>query len=145
MRFFRLIIATIVGAAVMLALSYYWHGVLLNDLQFIKYDKKLFFGLLTILYLAISGAISFVLMIYKPDNYRLAKHTTISIAAGFLIYLMAFVLGVSFQGGGLDHTIVDFIWQMIEQGLGGLVIAGYYILAHRREKLLAFEDVRNED
>lgn len=144
MKPIRLFIATIIGAAVMLGLSYYWHGVLLNDLKLISYDRNLFFGLLAIAYLAISGSLSFVLMLFKPADYRLAKHTTIAIAAGFMIYLIAFILGVSIEGGGLEHTVVNFLWQMLEQGIGGFIIGAYYILAHRREKLLAFEDVRDE-
>ena len=144
MKILRLIIGTVLGASVMYGLSFYWHGVLLNDLQFITYDKKLFFGLLTFAYLAISGALAFVLMVYKPADNRLFKHTTISVVSGFLVYLMAFVFGISFEGKGLEHTVVNFTWQMIEQGIGGFVIASYYIIAHKREKLIAFEDVRDE-
>ena len=145
MRILRLLIATIVSAAVMFALSYYWHGVLLNDLHLITYDKTLFFGLLTILYLMVGGALSFVLINYRPDEHRILKHVTISVVAGFTLYLIAFVLGVSFKGEGLEHTIVNFTWQMIEQGFGGFVISVYYMVAHRREKLMAFADVRDED
>lgn len=144
MNILRLIIATVIGATVMFGMSYFWHGVLLTDLQFISYDKKLFFGLLAIAYLAISGSLSFVLMVYKPLEHRIAKHSTIAVASGFVVYLLAFVLGISIEGGGLEHTFVNFIWQMIEQGVGGFAISSYYILAHRREKLIAFEDVRDE-
>ncbi len=145
MKLLRLLIATILSAIVMFALSYYWHGVLLNDLRYISYDKNLFFGLLAIAYLAIGGALSFVLMVYKPEERRVLKHVSIAIASGFLVYLLAFVLGVSFSGKGLEHTVVNFLWQMIEQGIGGFCISAYYIIAHRREKLLSFSDVRDED
>ena len=145
MKLLRLLIATVLSACIMFGLSFYWHGVLLNDLQLISYDKTLFFGLLAILYLLVGGAISFVLMTYKPEEHRVLKHFTISVVAGFMLYLIAFVLGVSFQGEGLEHTIVNFAWQMIEQGIGGFVISVYYMVAHRREKLMAFADVRDED
>ena len=145
MKIIRLIIATIFSAIVMFGLSYYWHGVLLNDLQLISYDKTLFFGLLSLLYLLVGGALSFVLMNYKPEENRILKHFTISVVAGFMLYLIAFVLGVSFKGEGIEHTVVNFAWQMIEQGLGGFSISVYYMIAHRREKLMAFADVRDED
>jgi len=145
MKLLRLLIATVFSAVIMFALSYYWHGVLLNDLQLISYDKTLFFGLLGILYLAVGGALSFVLMTYKPEEHRILKHFTISVVAGFMLYLIAFVLGVSFQGEGIEHTIVNFSWQMVEQGIGGFAISVYYMIAHRREKLMAFADVRDED
>ena len=145
MKITRLLIATVFSAIIMFAISYYWHGVLLNDLELISYDKTLFFGLLSILYLLIGGALSFVLMAFKPEENRTLKHFTIGLAAGFMIYLIAFVLGVSFQGEGIEHTIVNFTWQMLEQGTGGLSISIYYVIAHRREKLMAFSDVRDDD
>jgi hypothetical protein len=145
MKLPRLLIATVLSASIMFAISYYWHGVLLNDLALISYDKILFFGLLSILYLLVGGALSFVLMAYKPVEHRTLKHFTISVVAGFIIYLIAFVLGVSFQGEGIEHTVVNFTWQMLEQGVGGFSISIYYVIAHRREKLMAFADVRDDD
>ena len=145
MKLPRLLIATVLSAILMFAISYYWHGVLLNDLERISYDKTLFFGLLGILYILVGAALSFVLMAYKPIEHRVFKHLTIGVLAGFIIYLIAFVLGVSFQGVGIEHTIVNFTWQMFEQGAGGLSISIYYVIAHRREKLRVFADVRDED
>jgi len=145
MKLPRLLIATVLSASIMFAISYYWHGVLLNDLSLISYDKTLFFGLLSILYLLVGGALSFVLMAYKPAEHRTLKHLTISVVAGFVIYLIAFVLGVSFQGEGIEHTVVNFTWQMLEQGVGGFSISIYYVIAHRREKLMTFSDVRDDD
>ena len=145
MKLLRLLIATFISATVMFGLCYYWHGILLNDIQLISYDKTLFFGLLAILYLVVGGALSFVLMNYKPEEHRILKHFTISVAFGFMIYFIAFVMGVSFQGEGLEHTLVNFTWQMIEQGVGGFAISVYYMIAHRREKLMAFADVRDEE
>lgn len=129
----------------MFGLSYLWHGILLNDLQLISYDLSLFFGLLAIVYLLVGASMAFVLMNYKPEENRILKHFTISIGAGFMIYLLAFVMGLSFRGEGLEHTLVNFTWQMIEQGIGGFAISVYYMVAHRREKLMAFADVRDED
>jgi len=145
MKLGRLLIATMISSLVMFGMSYYWHGVLLNDLMFITYDKTLFFGLLSILYLAVAGSLSFFLMFYKPEDNRTMKHVTIGVGAGFMIYLIAFVLGVSFKGEGLANTLINFTWQMIEQGTGALFISVFYTIAHRRAKLLAFEDVRDED
>jgi hypothetical protein len=56
------------------------------------------------------------------------------IAFGFFIYLIAFVLGISFKGTGAAHVVVDFIWQMIEQGVGGSVVGLIYMLARRYDK-----------
>ena len=58
------------------------------------------------------------------------------IALGFFIYLIAFVFGISFKGSGTEHVIVDFIWQMIEQGIGGGVIGFVYAMAKRRDRIV---------
>jgi len=42
---------------------------------------------------------------------------------------------VSFNKGGLVHIILDFIWQMIEQGSGAIFISVFYTLAHRYDKV----------
>lgn len=57
-------------------------------------------------------------------------------ALGFFIYLIAFVFGISFKGSGTEHIVVDFAWQMIEQGIGGGVIGFVYAMAKRRDKVV---------
>jgi len=63
------------------------------------------------------------------------KHVSVGVFAGFLIYLIAFVLGVSFNKGGLEHVILDFTWQMIEQAVGITFISVFYSLSYRYDKL----------
>jgi len=126
---------TVFGTGSMLLLFYVWHGIILNDLSSLQYDPNIFIGLLFILYLSIALSLSFVIGVYNPENYRLFKHLSIGVFMGFLIYLVAFVLGVSFNGGGLKHIVLDFSWQMIEQMLGSGVISIYYLVSYRLEKL----------
>ncbi len=130
----RLFISTIIGALVMLCLFYIWHGVVLNDLSSLQYDQNIFIGLLFILYLFISFALAFVISIYNPDKNRFFKHISIGIFTGFLIYLTAFVLGVSFAGEKLEHIVLDFSWQMLEQMLGASFISTFYLISYRIEK-----------
>ena len=140
----RLIIGTLISALVMTSVSYLWHGVLLNDLYFIKYDIRLFFGLLVFVYLAVSLGISILLQWYKPKEKRIMKHTSIGVFIGFFMYLVTFIFGLSYQDSEFEHIVINFLWQMIEQGIGAFAISVYYIIAHRRERLLNFADV-NED
>jgi len=63
------------------------------------------------------------------------KGSLMGMALGFFIYLIAFVFGVSFKGSGFQHIVVDFIWQMIEQGVGGSVVSAVYLLARRRDQV----------
>lgn len=42
---------------------------------------------------------------------------------GFLVYLVAFIFGMSFTDRKVMHILVDILWQMVEQGLGGLMVS----------------------
>ena len=54
-------------------------------------------------------------------------------AFGFFVYLVIFVLGMSFTKGGMVHVVADVIWQMVEQGLGGLMVSlGIIYDMHKR-------------
>jgi hypothetical protein len=67
------------------------------------------------------------------------KGVTIGALMGFFIYLVAFVFGVSFNAGGLKYIVVDFLWQMVEQGVGGAVIGFLFSLYEEMEKLAKAE------
>lgn len=138
-RFTRLFISSIIGCFSMMSLSYIWHGVVLNDIKSLQYDLTIFLGLLFLLYLFISLFLSFIVSIYNPKDNKLFKHTTIGVFFGFLVYLIAFVLGVSFSGGALNHIVVDFTWQMIEQAIGTLTISVYYTVVYRFDKVKKME------
>lgn len=140
MKLSRLAISVLLGALVMFFLSYTWHGVLLNDFKFLQYDRNIFLGLLALLYLFISGGISFVLMLYKPEEYKSFKHISIGIIVGFIINLIIFVLGLSLAGKGLANNVINFTWQMFEQGFGALIISFFLSVDQRRDKILSFAD-----
>src|SRR5690606_8453813 len=129
----RFLISWLFSFIGMFGLSMIWHGVILNDFQFISYPKILFFELATIAYLTISFALTFVYTYLSMGiGFRL-KGSAMGAAMGFFIYLIAFVLGLSFKGSGTQHVIVDFVWQMFEQGFGGVIISFVYKLAKRQD------------
>ncbi len=133
-KIINIFLSSIAGAFFMLVLFYCWHGVLLNDLSSLQYDLNIFIGLLFVLYLFIAFALSFIISIYNPESNRFFKHLSIGLFTGFLIYLIAFVLGVSFGESKLEHIVLDFSWQMLEQMLGSGLISIYYTIAERVEK-----------
>ncbi len=126
----------------MLLISYCWHGLVLNDINSLSYDITIFAGLFITLYSFISLFLSFVISVYLPEKGRLFKHFTIGLFFGFLIYLIAFVLGVSFNDGGLNHVVLDFVWQMFEQSLGAVAISLYYLLCYRIDKVKKMNAIR---
>lgn len=120
----------------MISLSYIWHGVVLNDLRNVNYPEWYFFILLLIVYSIIAFLLTLIFNYAEPRKSVLTKGFFGGAAFGFFIYLVAFTLGISFKSGAVEHIVVDFVWQMIEQGVGGMLIAYVYSLAMRFENAM---------
>jgi hypothetical protein len=131
----RFIVAFLFSTFVMMGLSFIWHGVMLNDLIYIPSPHYLFYSLAILAYLFIGFCLTFVFTYLSMGIGIKMKGSLMGLALGFFIYLIAFVLGVSFKGSGTEHVVVDFLWQMIEQGIGGSVVGGVYALARRRDQI----------
>lgn len=121
----------------MMLFSYLWHGVILNDLIHVPKPYFLFYSLSLLVYAVIGFILTFVFNYLSMGIGLKMKGSLMGMALGFFIYLIAFVFGVSFKGSGTEHVVVDFIWQMVEQGLGGSVVAFVYFLAKRRDRVIA--------
>lgn|SRR5690606_27811138 len=132
----RFIVSWFLSSLVMFALGMFWHGVILTDLQFISIPHTLFYSLAVLAYIVIGFALTFVFTYLSMGIGIKLKGSLMGVALGFFIYLIAFVFGVSFKGSGTHHIIVDFLWQMIEQGIGGGVVGTVYMLARRRDQVL---------
>lgn len=113
----------------MYLLSYLWHGIALRDLQELRIPLTLYLVLAGVVYLLVGLAITVA-------THNAIKHEWISLkkafpfmvmligaAIGFAVYLVIFVLGMSFADHGVVHALVDVIWQMFEQGMGGLAVS----------------------
>lgn len=132
----RFLVAWGLSSAVMMLLSYVWHGLVLNDLMHIPSPHALFYALAFGVYILIGFSITFIFTYLSMGIGVRMKGSLMGIASGFFIYLIAFVFGISFKGNGTEHVVADFLWQMIEQGVGGAVIGGVYALARRRDEVL---------
>jgi len=109
----------LISAIAMFGLSYIWHGVVLNDYHNIKLPLSSFLTLQAIVYLVISFILTFVYHYTHIKRKMKYKGFVIGAVLGFFIYLIAYVLGISFKTGSLNYVIVvDFIWQMFEQAVG---------------------------
>jgi MFS family permease len=135
----RFFISWGLSSVLMLILSFTWHGLLLNDLIHIPHPEWLFYMLALLAYLVIGFSLTFVYTYLSMGIGIRLKGSLMGLAMGFFIYLVAFVLGISFKGSGTEHLVVDFMWQMLEQGFGGTVIGIVYTLARRRDEVLASE------
>jgi hypothetical protein len=133
------LISWILGAMSMFGISFLWHGVLLNDLMAIPYPLSFFMGLCAVVYLVVSFVLAFAFEYLKIEEQHFPKGIGMGSLVGFFLYLIAFTLGVSFQGSGPEHILVNFIWQMIEQGFGGGVIGIVLLLDQRRARVMGEE------
>lgn len=132
----KILVSWFFALLTMLSLSYLWHGVVLNDLRNVHYSHGYFFFLLFIVYSIIAFVITMAFNYINPIKNLSIKGFLGGAAFGFFLYLVAFTLGVSFKSGETKHVVVDFLWQMIEQGIGGLVVSYVFIVAYRLEKAL---------
>lgn len=123
------VLPTVLAAVVMFGVSFLWHGVVLKDLEDLHVPLTLYFVLAGLVHLCIG----FVLTIatHKAIEYEWISLNgpfplmafLLGAAFGFFVFLLIFVLGVSFTKGGVVHIVVDIVWQMVEQGLGGLAVS----------------------
>lgn len=135
----RFFVAWGFSVLVMMALSFLWHGVILNDFIHVPQPYALFYSLAVLTYILIGFVLTFVFTYLSMGIGIKMKGGLMGLALGFFIYLIAFVFGVSFKGSGTEHVVVDFVWQMIEQGIGGGVVGFVYQMAKRHDQV-SFSD-----
>ncbi|MFT4660523.1 MAG: hypothetical protein ACI8XB_000791 [Patiriisocius sp.] len=125
-----------ISSLTMLGMSYVWHGIILNDYRFIKLPFISFILLQGIVYAVIGFVLTFVYHYTNINRKVKYKGFMMGAVLGFFIYLIAYVLGISFKTGEFNYVIVvDFLWQMGEQALGGGVVGFAFVVLERVEKL----------
>jgi hypothetical protein len=129
----------LLSGVVMYGLSYLWHGIILNDLDELRIPHALYFILAGVVYLVLG--LGLTISVHKAIQYEWislkgpfpAMCMLLAAAVGFFVYLVIFVLGMSFAKSGAMHVVVDALWQMVEQALGGLTVSlGIIYDMHRR-------------
>lgn len=118
----RFLVSWIVGLLTMFSLSYLWHGIILNDMRTLPVEKSLYLGLMALMYSVLSCVLVYLIANLSLTGRLIVKRLLVGGALGFFIYLIAFTLGVSFSQNTASHIGVDFLWQMLEQGVGAVMI-----------------------
>jgi hypothetical protein len=129
----RFLISWIVSAVSMFFISYIWHGIILNDFSRLSYPKEIFFLFAAFTYLIISFVVVkvFDTKIFEDFFHHklILKGLLKGIVCGLMFFIVATVVGVSFNtGSGIKNLLIDMIWQMFEQGVGGCVVAVTYVV-----------------
>ncbi|MBK8339499.1 MAG: hypothetical protein IPK99_05570 [Flavobacteriales bacterium] len=123
------IVPWLLSAAVMYGLSYVWHGVALTDLLELKIPLGLYLGLAALVYVIIGFGITALVHLAIQHEWVSLKKAfplmsfALGGASGFVVFLLVYILGMSFVEHGAMHAAVDAIWQILEQGLGGLMVS----------------------
>lgn len=125
----HILLPTLLSAAVMYLVSWLWHGLALTDLEELTIPTTLYFVLAGIVYLVLGLGLTFGIHIAIEHEWISLKRgfpwtsSLAGAALGFFVYLVIFVMGMSFTKSGMVHVVVDVLWQMLEQGLGGLAVS----------------------
>lgn len=127
----RFMIGWILSSIVMFALSYVWHGVVLNDYELISYPFEIYLVSAGVVYLVLGFLISRIFIAEFLDRYSekaIVRGLLTGVGLGVIAYMTALVLGVSFSKG-LDPKFMalDIFWQVIEQTAGGLTVGLVYL------------------
>lgn len=128
MNFQKLLLAFLGGGIVMLGLSYLWHRVLMADF----YSPDVAMEPDMIFIFAGYGALALLMAIIYPLGYRGGSPTSEGPRFGALMGLVAFVpfslivAALMPEWSDMKIAAVDWGWHIVEQGVGGLVIALIY-------------------
>jgi len=124
----RILAPWLLSAVVMMVISFAWHGLALTDISDLRMDRRLYFGLSTLAYLIIALAITrMVQFLIMREWISLkgpfpVKAMFVGGATGIVVYLAILAMGLSFASRGMQHAVVDFAWQVVEQSVGGLMV-----------------------
>ncbi len=133
----RFYFAWIIGAIAMYSAFYCWHGLILTDFSRVNFPKPLFLSFTAITYLLISFLVYkvFELKLWDAISKNLfTKAVFTGLTVGFLLFVVTSVLGISFSARfSFTHFVTDCIWQIIEQSIGGIVVAFCHIHVYSPE------------
>lgn len=125
----RFLLPWIGSTLLMFGLSCLWHGVALNDLREVRTPLPLYFTLSALVYVLIGLGMTVVMHQAIAHDWIKIRHgfplmgMLMGAIFGFVVFLIAFIFGMSFTDKQAIHIVVDVLWQMLEQGLGGLTIS----------------------
>lgn len=136
----RFIWSWIAAALAMLMLSYVWHGLILNDFRNLSLSLPHFLGLSVVAYFFISAILNIVLHYIMVEEVAITKGVLVGAAFGFFLYLAVYTLGLAYHARGMKHLVIDFVWQMIEQGAGAFVIGFAFRIYERNDAMRTSED-----
>lgn len=136
-NFSRSVLAILNGGLVMWFLAGIWHNLVLPalDKNIHPHHKGLFIGLLGYLVLAVlMGYLYSELIRYAPHRGVIPTGRKIGIITGILWVFPHGLVMAGIHETSLLYEVKNTLWHLVEQGLGGIIIA----LVMQRERLFKF-------
>lgn len=122
----------ILSSILMFAVSYLWHGIVLNDFERISYPFEVYLVSAGVVYLVIGFLMSRIFIAEFLDRYAekaVPRGLLTGVALGVIVFMSTLVFGVSFSSfADPKFLALDLIWQVVEQTVGGLAVGLVYML-----------------
>jgi hypothetical protein len=135
----RFYVSWILGSVLMYSLFYMWHGVFLNDFKKISFPFTWLIIFTSIAYITISFLLYAVYESKPMKNvYNFFVRGIFSgLLLGFVIFAISTVVTISISRHlSAQHLMLDCVWQMVEQTIGGLLLGlvRVFVTDHRTEE-----------
>ncbi|MDI1355103.1 MAG: hypothetical protein PSX36_09300 [bacterium] len=129
----RFFLSWIFSAIVMFTLFYVWHGLFLNDFKRIQFPLAWFVAFAALTYLIFGMFIYFLYEseIMKKIRNFFVRGVVCGAIAGFTLFMIATIVNISLTKHlSIQHLMIDCIWQISEQIIGGTVVVLFKIVIH---------------
>lgn len=119
----------------MLAISNVWHVWFLNDFNESYYSSPSTLVTALLIYGFIGLTLTLLTnLVYSDEKKSLLIRMAIGTCVGFISLIIATGFGLSFKGDGIEHLLVNYGWQVVEQGSGALLLHSIFIFFESREE-----------
>ncbi len=129
----RFYLSWLLSSIVMFTLFYVWHGVFLNDFKRIQFPLFWFqmFAAFTYLLFGIALYLIFESPLLKKVRNVFVRGVVSGFVLGFTAFMVASIVNISLTRHlSMQHLMIDCVWQMVEQIIGGMVIVLLKLLIH---------------
>lgn len=129
----RFYLSWLLSALVMFALFFLWHGVFLNDFKRIQFPLFWFqiFAAFTYLLFGIALYLLFESHFMKKVRNLALRGVVSGLIFGFTVFMVASIVNISLTRHlSINHLMVDCVWQIVEQIIGGMVLVLLKVLIH---------------
>lgn len=130
----RFWVALLASSVVMYLMSYCWHGLFLNDYSMIHVSQSVFLAAAAVVYLFIGLVVCRAFLLTPLD--RISKHPIVrgpiaGVMTGFLMFLVVLVVGITYsRHASLEYLLLDLVWQILEQTVGGVIVGLAYMFVY---------------